>query len=101
MARPKTGKPPKKNLTLTVDEQTRDQLDLLSQHRQMSISSMVAEWVDQEVQQLNQEVGRQALNQKYMDAIKATIDSGKADEILQSPKVQALENSLSNQEGQE
>lgn len=53
MARPKTGKPPKKNLTLTVDEKTREQLELLSQHRQQSISSMVADWVSCEVQQLN------------------------------------------------
>ena len=53
MARPKTGKPPKKNLTLTVDEKTREQMELLSQHRQQSISAMVAEWVDQEVKRLN------------------------------------------------
>lgn len=63
MARPKTGKPPKKNLTLTVDEKTREQLKLLSQHRQQSISAMVAEWVDREIKQLNlftNERGRQS-----------------------------------------
>ena len=53
MARPKTGKPPKKNLTLTVDAKTREQLELLSQYRQQSISSMVADWVDKEVKRLN------------------------------------------------
>lgn len=53
MARPKTGKPPKKNLTLTVDKKTREQLNHLSQHRRQSISAMVAEWVDHEVKQLN------------------------------------------------
>ena len=53
MARPKTGKPKKKNLTLTVDERTREQLDLLSRYRQQSISAMVAEWADNEMQQLN------------------------------------------------
>lgn len=59
MARPKTGKPPKKNLTLTVDERTREQLDLLSQHRQQSISAMVADWVEREVQKLNLTVNEQ------------------------------------------
>lgn len=56
MARPKAGKPPKKNLTLTVDERTREQLELLSQHRQQSISAMVADWVDREVKRLNLDV---------------------------------------------
>lgn len=55
MARPKTGKPPKKNLTLTVDEETREQLELLSQYRQQSISAMVTEWVNKEVRELQQE----------------------------------------------
>ena len=59
MARPKTGKPPKKNLTLTVDARTREQLDLLSQHRQQSISAMVADWVEREVQKLNLTVNEQ------------------------------------------
>lgn len=54
MARPKTGKPKKKNLMLTVDERTRTQLDLLSQHRQQSISAMVAEWAEQEFKQTSQ-----------------------------------------------
>lgn len=52
MARPKTGKPPKKNMVLTVDEQTRKRLDLISQHRQQSISAMVAEWAYQETKRL-------------------------------------------------
>ena len=59
MARPKTGKPPKKNLTLTVDKRTREQLDLLSQHRQQSISAMLTDWVDHEVKQLNLTVNEQ------------------------------------------
>ena len=52
MARPKTGKPPKKNLTLTVDKRTREQLDVLSQQRQQSISTMVADWAESEVKKL-------------------------------------------------
>lgn len=58
MARPKTGKPPKKNLTLTVDEKTREQLELLSRYRQQSISAMVAEWVDKEIKRLNLSVNK-------------------------------------------
>ena len=61
MARPKTGKPPKKNLTLTVDELTREQLDLLSQYRQQSISAMVADWVDREMKRLNLVVNEQKI----------------------------------------
>lgn len=54
MARPKTGKPPKKNLTLTVDEETREQLELLSQHRQQSISAIVTEYAAEEVKKLQE-----------------------------------------------
>lgn len=54
MARPRTGKPRKKNLTLTVDERTREQLEWLSQHRQLSISALVAMWADQEVKTIQQ-----------------------------------------------
>lgn len=56
MARPKTGKTPKRSLNLTVDEQTKAQLDLLSQHRQMSISALVAKWANVETKQLEQEI---------------------------------------------
>lgn len=44
MARPKTGKPPKKGLTLTVTEETREDLDFLSMYHNESISALVAEW---------------------------------------------------------
>lgn len=54
MARPKTGKPPKRNLNLTVDEQTKAQLDLISQHRQMSISALVAMWADCEAKAIQE-----------------------------------------------
>lgn len=44
MARPKTGKPPKKGLTLTITDRTRENLDFLSMHYNESISALVAEW---------------------------------------------------------
>lgn len=53
MARPKSGKPPKRNLNLTVDENTKMQLDALSKYKQQSISSMVAEWADKEIKAFN------------------------------------------------
>ena len=43
MARPKTGKPQKKKLTLTVSEQTRIELAFLSEHHGESISTLVSE----------------------------------------------------------
>lgn len=97
MGRPKTGKPPKKNMVLTVDVQTRERLDLLSQLRQKSISAMVADWAEQDVLKLSQEAERQAINDKYMEALKPIIASGKADKILQSPKAQALESLVPKQ----
>lgn len=67
MARPKTGKPRKKNMVLTVDEKTRGQLDLLSQHRQQSISSMVAEWADEEVERLEQEIRQREKERTWIE----------------------------------
>ncbi len=90
MARPKTGKPRKKNLTLTVDEPTRLQLEMLSLYRQQSISALVAKWADEDAQRLSQELQHVEKNQKYMDAIRASVASGKADEMLTSEKARAL-----------
>ena len=50
MARPKTGKPPKRSLNLTVDEKTREILVSLSEQRGMSISALVEEWAAKEAQ---------------------------------------------------
>ena len=50
MARPKTEKPLKKTLNLTVNEETKKILANLSQQRTMSISAMVEEWAAKEVQ---------------------------------------------------
>ncbi|MBQ8248118.1 MAG: hypothetical protein IJZ42_13400 [Lachnospiraceae bacterium] len=56
MARPKTGRT-KKNLMLTVDEQTRAELAFISQHRQESISSMVSTWAHKEAKRVAKEAG--------------------------------------------
>lgn len=53
MARPKTGKPLKKTLNLTVNEETKIILANLSQQRAMSISAMVEEWAAKEAQKEN------------------------------------------------
>ena len=50
MARPKTGRPPKRSLNLTVDEKTRELLDILSKKRGISISALVEEWTAKETQ---------------------------------------------------
>lgn len=57
MARPKTGKPKKKNMVLTVDAQTRLNLDFISKNRQESISSMVSNWADEEARAISQKTG--------------------------------------------
>ena len=56
MARPKTGKPPKRSLNLTVDEETRKLLETLSEQRNKSISALVEEWAAKEAQKGNTNV---------------------------------------------
>ena len=56
MARPKTGKPPKRSLNLTVDEKTRVLLISISEQRGMSISALVEEWAAKEAQKENRNV---------------------------------------------
>lgn len=53
MARPKTGKPPKQKLTLTVSAEAREILASLSEQRGMSISALVEEWAAKEAQKEN------------------------------------------------
>jgi hypothetical protein len=48
MARPKTGAPVKRNINLTVDEETREKMKFLSEYYGKSISSLVAEWTEKE-----------------------------------------------------
>ena len=63
MARPKTGKPKRQNLTLTVDAQTRINLDFISRIRQESISAMLTQWATKEARRLAKET-----NQEIPDA---------------------------------
>ena len=51
--RPKLNGPKKKSLTLTVNEETRERLTLVSELRGMSISAMVEEWAIAEAEKLN------------------------------------------------
>lgn len=60
MDRPKTGKPPKRSLNLTVDEKTREVLTSLSEQRGMSISALVEEWAANEAQKTEQLIQRAA-----------------------------------------
>ena len=48
MARPKSINPPKGKLTVSVDEQTRQELTFISQQTGKSISSFIAEWAKKE-----------------------------------------------------
>lgn len=52
MARPKLNTPPKQKLTLTVTEQTRGELQLISEHHNQSISAMVSEWAKAEAERI-------------------------------------------------
>ena len=56
MARPKTGKK-KKNMMLTVDEQTRLELAYISQHHEKSISAIVTEWAHKETRRISKSSG--------------------------------------------
>lgn len=58
MARPKTGKPVKKKLTLTVDEQTRTELAFISEHHGESISALVSEWAAKEAKTIEKQTGK-------------------------------------------
>lgn len=50
MARPKTGKPAKKGMCLTVSQQTRDELAFISAYYGESISSLVSQWAAKEAE---------------------------------------------------
>lgn len=52
MARPKLNTPPKQKLTLTVTEQTRGELQLISEHHNQSISALVSEWAKAEAERI-------------------------------------------------
>ena len=61
MARPATGKT-KKNLMITVDDQTRAELAFISQHRGESISAMVSTWAHKEARRIAKETGKEIPN---------------------------------------
>ena len=48
MSRPKSTAPKKQNLTLTVSEETREELAKISEATGQSISVMLAEWAHKE-----------------------------------------------------
>lgn len=48
MARPKTGRAPKRSLNLTVSETARENLDFLSSYYGESISALVSNWAAKE-----------------------------------------------------
>lgn len=58
MARPKLNTPPKQKLSLTVSEQTRGELQSLSEHHNKSISALVAEWARVEAEHIKQVKGK-------------------------------------------
>ena len=55
MARPKTGNPPKKNLNLTVNKETRERLKTISEFYGKSISSLVAEWAEEKEKEMERD----------------------------------------------
>lgn len=59
MTRPKTGRPPKKNLTLTVNEKTRAELAFISEHYAESISSLISEYAAKEAKAIAERTGKE------------------------------------------
>ena len=57
MARPKSNKPKKQKLTLTVKGQSRVELNYISAHTGKSISELVEEWAAKESAAISKETG--------------------------------------------
>lgn len=57
MARPKSSIPPKQKLSLTVSEETRRELQSLSEYHGQSISALVAEWAKKEMEKISKTKG--------------------------------------------
>ena len=53
MARPKSTAPKKKKLTLTVSDEVRGQLSILSELNGMSISQLVEKWTAEAIDDIN------------------------------------------------
>lgn len=56
MARPKSTAPKKKKLTLTVSDEVRGQLSILSEINGVSISQLVEQWTANAINELNQKL---------------------------------------------
>lgn len=55
MARPKTGKPTKQRINLTVTAEVRNYLNQLSQIKKMSISEIVSKYAEREIKKLHKQ----------------------------------------------
>lgn len=69
MARPKSTKPKKQSLNLTVDAQTRMELDFISENAGESISALVSEWAHREARRVSKAIGK-----NVPDADQLTLD---------------------------
>lgn len=58
MARPKSTAPKKKKLTLTVSDEVRGQLSILSELNGMSISQLVEKWTAAAIDELNDKLDK-------------------------------------------
>ena len=59
MARPKLNKAKKKALNLTVSDQTKLELQYISQHHNESISVLIADWASKEARRIAKATGTQ------------------------------------------
>ena len=69
MARPKSGKPTKDKINLSVSAQTKLELQFISELRGISISNVIAEFSEKEARRLAKSTGK-----SYPDANQMTID---------------------------
>ena len=69
MARPKSNKPAKGKLNISVSDQTKMELQFISQNRDISISAIIAEYAEKEAKRLAKTLGKE-----YPEANQMTID---------------------------
>lgn len=56
MARPKSTAPKKRKITLTVSEDIRGKLSILSEMEGISISQLVARWTEDSIKEINSQL---------------------------------------------
>lgn len=56
MARPKSTAPKKRKITLTVSEDIRGKLSILSEMEGISISQLVARWTEDSINEINNQL---------------------------------------------